>query len=352
MIKVSLAVTAAALMILIAGAWPMCGAPEVYRSGFLLLLGGVIGILSFCAGAALTGKQWWRLLLAALLAFIATGCLCGAWMYTVAGIEFAAGGEWRWLGSLGRWIMATAMLGMVGVSFVGVFRLMTHRLWLAAVHFSLVAMGIGCFADYCGEVKGPLVLSMPQEGEVPMMQKSVYDGNRLHPFGFSLGLKQFTVLRYEDAVTCRLCVYKNGRWLVQTELTPQNGILKTDGISVPLSELKMLPGMPHAMYVLEDGRVIVKNDAPVKSYEAVCVIENEGKREEYRLRVNEPISYNGWLFYLMHCDTEAGKQTVYVTARCAPGRPWMIGGMAALMISVAFWCWLPKKKEGGNILAQ
>ncbi len=345
LVKASLAVIASALIILIAGAWPLDGTPEVYRSGFLLLLGGVIGILSFCAGVTLTGKQWWRLLLSSLLTFIAAGCLCGAWLYTVAGIGFASGGEWRWLGSLGRWIMAAAMLGIVGVSAVGIFRLMTGRLWLAAVHFSLVAMGGGCFLDYCSEIKGTLRLPVPQNGEAPFMQENVYDGNRMHPFGFSLGVRQFTVLRYADAVTCRLCVYKNGQWQVQTELIPQNGILKTDDISVPLSELKIFPCIPHAMYVLEDGRVIVKNEAPVKSYEAVCVIETDGKKEEYRLRVNEPISHNGWLFYLMHCDNEQGKQTVYVTARCAPGRPWVIGGMVALMISVAFWCWLPSRKE-------
>lgn len=345
LIKASLAVTAAALVILMAGAWPVGGAPEVYRSGFLLLLGGVIGALSFCAGITLTGKQWWRLLLSALLAFIATGCLCGAWMYTVAGIDFAAGGGWRWLGSLGRWIMATAMLGIVGVSAVGIFRLMSSRLWLATVHFSLVSMGIGCLADYCGEIKGSLSLPVAQNGQPPVMQESVYVGNCLYPFGFSFGIKQFTVSRYDDAVTCCLCIYKNGQWQVQSEMTPQNGILKTDNFSVPLSELKTLPGMPYAMYVLEDGRVIVKNEAPVKSYDAVCVIENGGKTEEHHILVNEPVSYNDWIFYLMHCDFSQGRQTVYITARCAPGRPWMIGGMAALMLSVACWCWLPSRKE-------
>ncbi len=343
LLKAGIAAKAAAVVILIAGAWPLGGAPAVYHSGFLLSLGALIGLLCLCAGARMAGKRWLRLLPAALLAFIAAGCLCGAWMYAKAGIEFALSGEWKWLGSLGRWVTALALLGIAGVAAAGVHRLMDVRLWLAAAHFSLAVMGIGCFSDYAGEVKGTLFLTAAEEGAPVPMQHGLHQEGRSYPFGFSIGLLGFSVEYYDDA-PCGLYAYEEGQWKLKRELTPREGVLHVEeGLDVPLGRLKTLSGMPHPMYVLEDGRVLLKGAAPVKSYDALCTVTTNGRDEKRHVRVNEPLAQGGWLFYLADYREVHGRPGVYLTARYAPGRPWMLGGMGALLVSTAFWCWTPRR---------
>lgn len=332
----------AALLLLLAGALPGGGVPAVYRGGLMCALGAALALASLYGVFRLSGRAWWRLLLSLVMAFLLVGGVAAVWMYGAQAWRFAAGGEWRWLGSLGFLCTAFFGAGMAAVGGFGLWRLMNRRLWLAAVHLSLVAMGLGVMLDHAGEVKGQVAMLSAQNGGRPMMHSRLEAGRTAYPFGFSVGVKNFEVTYYEGN-TYGLYAYEGRGWKrVATAEAERENIAFPGGIEVAEKDVKPLPGMPRPMFVLGGGQVVVKEPAPVKSYEALCLVEDGAETAEFSVRVNEPLSYKDWIFYLSsYREGHGGAPVVLMTARRAPGRPWMLGGIAGLLVATAFWCWMP-----------
>ncbi len=340
---------AAALLLLVAGALPAGGAPAVYRGGLMVFLALVLGLLSLYAVLRLAGREWWRLALALAMGFLFVGGVAAMWMYGLEGWRFASGGEWRWLGGLGLWCTAFIGAGMAAVGGLGVYKLMNGRLWLAAVHLSLVAMGLGCMADMTGEVKGMVAMPSAQNRGRAAMRDRLEDEGKAYPFGFSIGVKNFEVTYYESK-TYGLYAYEGRSWKHLASTEAEDGGISFPGESrLSESDVKPLPGMPRPMYVLGGGKVVVKEEAPVKSYEALCVIEDGKDSVELPVRVNEPLFRGDWIFYLLSFRDVRGEPVVQMMARRSPGRIWMLGGIAGLLVSTAFWCWMPREGKEASV---
>lgn len=339
---------AAALLLVVAGALPVGGAPSVYRSGLMLALAAAISLFCLYAALRLAGRGWWRLLLALVMALMLVAGVAAAWMYGLEGWKFAQRGTWNWLGSLGMWCTTFFGGGMAVIGGWGMFRLLDRRLWLAALHLSLVAMGIGCFADFFGETKGMMQLPSAQNRGSVAMHEQLVDGGRAYPFGFSVGVKNFEVSFYDNA-SYGLYEFAAGRWRRLALADAEDGrVAFHGGIDVAVADVKPLPGMPRPMYVLGGGRVVVKEQPSVKSYEATCVVEQGNELSEHGVRVNEPLFYGDWIFYLLSYKDVHGTPHVQMMARRSPGRPWVLGGIGGVLLSTAFWCWLPTFKQTGE----
>lgn len=339
---------AAALLLVVSGALPVGGTPAVYRGGLLLALAAAISLASLYAALKLSGRQWWRLALALLMAFMLVGGVSAAWMYGLEGWRFAQGGEWKWLGSLGMWCTAFFGCGMAIVGAWGMYRLLDRRLWLAALHLSLVAMGLGCFADYMGETKGMMTLPSAQNTGRMAMHEQLVDEGRAYPFGFSVGVKNFEVSYYGNG-SYGLYEFAAGRWKRLALADERDGRVSFPGdVDVAVKDIKDLPGMPRPMYVIGGGRVVVKEEAPVKSYEATCVVEQGNQLTEHMVRVNEPLFCGDWIFYLLNYRDVHGVPHVQMMARRSPGRLWMLGGIGGLLLSTVFWCWMPAQQPQGE----
>ncbi len=79
MMKVAVMVLGAVLLLLVAGAFPYNGAPQVYRSGMMLVLGGVVGLLCLYAAFRLAGGCWGRLPAVMARLFVSCGGVAGVW---------------------------------------------------------------------------------------------------------------------------------------------------------------------------------------------------------------------------------------------------------------------------------
>lgn len=340
----------AALLLLVAGALPVGGAPAVYRGGLMLVLAAAMGLVSLYAVFRLAGREWWRLALALAMGVLFVGGISAVWMYGREGWRFASGGEWRWLGGLGLWCTAFFGAGMAAVGGFGVYRLMNRRLWLAALHLALVAMGLGCMADYTEEVKGMVAMPSAQNREKPVMHDRLDDRGQAYPFGFSIGVKNFEITYYESK-TYGLYSYTGKGWKRLASAEAENGRVVFPGeIEIADREVRPLPGMPRPMYVHGGGKVVVKEEDPVKSYEALCVIEDGKETVELPVRVNQPIFYGEWIFYLSSFrEGPVGGPIVLMTARRTPGRLWMLGGIAGLLVATAFLCWMPGEGKEGAV---
>lgn len=341
---------AAALLLVVAGALPVGGAPEVYRGGLMLALAAAILLASLYAAFRLAGREWWRLVLALVMGFMLVGGVAAAWMYGLEGWHFARSGEWKWLGSLGMWCTAFFGCGMAVVGAWGLYRLLDRRLWLAAMHLALVAMGVGCLADCAGEVKGMMTMPSARKAGRVAMRERLAVGERVYPFGFSVGVKDFKISYYDNAAYGLYEFTGTGGWKRLALAHEEEGgrLAFPGGVNLLAKELKTLPGMPRPMHVLGGGRVVVEEEPTVKSYEAVCVIEEEGKLTEQIVRVNEPLHYKDWIFYLLSYRDAHGVPSVQMMARRSPGRPWMLGGIGGLALSTVFWCWSPDKQKANK----
>lgn len=342
-VKLSIMLMGAALLLLLAGALPLGGVPSVYRGGLMAALGAALSVASLYAAFRLSGRAWWRLLLALVMGFLFVGGVAAVWMYGAQALRFAAGGEWRWLGGLGFLCTAFFGAGMAAVGGFGVWRLMNKHLWLAAVHLSLVAMGLGVMADRAGEVKGLMAMPSAQNKGRPTMHAQFEDaGKAVYPFGFAVGVKNFDVTYYEGN-TYGLYAYEGRAWKRLASAEAKDGTIAfPGGVEVASNDVKPLPGMPRPMFVLGGGKVVVKEQPPVKSYEALCRVEDGEKTAEFTVRVNEPLFYGDWMFYLSsYREGQGGHPVVLMTARRSPGRIWMLGGIAGLLVATAFWCWMP-----------
>lgn len=339
-------VLGAACVLLLAGGFPLMGAPEVYRSGVMLLLGLIAALLSLWGAWRIAVGQRVRLVFGLVFLFFTVIGLVMMGRYTSQGIEFARQGGPMWMGALA--MFCTALSGVVFFAVFGylTYRVMTRRLWLAGIHAALTLLTIGVYVDYKYEIR--TMLALPADGTVSADSVRTRSGEVL-PLGFSLKVDSFSVAHY-DNVTYTLYTMAQGRPVHPVQLEEQGDSLVAGNESWDKNLLKTAPGMQHPFYLVPGTppRVILQNPPAVKDYCAACVVntDHRGRPEQRRqqLRVNDPISCKGWLISLVSYDSHHGRTLVRLQARRAPGRITALSGMVGIIICSACWCWWKKEE--------
>lgn len=348
--KASIAVLAAVCLLLAAGGFPLMGAPAVYKGGMMLILAALAALLALWGGWRLAKGRRAQFVFGLVSVFLATAGLVAVWQFGTQAAAYARIGGAMWFGAAGM-----ASLALVGLLFTAIFgffmlKLMDNRLWLAGAHWSFCLLAAGAGIDYCGEVSCPLWL--PANGSA-IEEAQAADGTKFS-LGFKLQAEDFGIERYDDAPPAyTLYQWTGGKWNPIARPNLQNGRLIHGQESWPANSLQKNPFLGSQPYVLlqgEPARLLMQDEPAVRSYHARCRVTSSYRgREEAReetLRVNEPISCNGWRIYLMGYRPMGGGALLQLEARRAPGRLPALAGMVGLIICCAFWCWgKPKPRD-------
>ena len=338
----------AACVLLLAGAFPLLGAPEVYRGGAMMLLGALVVLLCLWGGWRLaTGKRVQLVCGLVFLFFTVTG-LSMLFQYGAKAVEYAGIGGPMWAGAVGMGCVA-----LTGVVFMAVFGFLCYRvmnapvLWLAGVHWAVALLGIGAFADAAYEVRVPVTL--PADARTELTELVLDDGRRFD-LGFRLRIDDFRVQHYDDA-TYTLYSFEKGRPGPAQQVERRGDMLHLGSESWPVSSLTSAPGMPHPFLMLpgNPARVLVQKPGTVKDYcaQVVAFTDHRGRPETHKaeLRVNSPFACKDWRFSLSSYRQEAGRTEVLLQARRAPGRFAALTGMLGIIICTVVWCWWRKEEQ-------
>lgn len=346
-LKATLAMLAAACVLLLAGAFPLMEAEGVYRGGAMLLAGILLLVCAAWGAWRLSAGHRKRLIGGCICLFFAGAGVAVTWQFAAMGIRMAQTGGPLWMGAVAMFCTA-----LTGVLFTGIFGYFCHRamnsarLWLAGAHACFALLLCGAYTDYFFEQRADLMLTAGSGQEAKEVTTAA--GETL-PLGFGIQVDSFSVTHY-DNVSYTLYTMRQGQPTDPQPVEQKGDRLCFGNESRAASELKTAPGMPRPFLLLEGEppRVILQNAPTVKDYSAACTIHTDHKgRPETRheaLRVNEPLECKGWLIYLTNYrDTPHGAQ-VQLQARRAPGRIPALSGIVGLLICLPMWC--AKRRNG------
>lgn len=358
LLKSALMLIGAACVLLLAGAAPYAGVPEVYHSGPMLVLGVLAGLVSLWGAWRLSAGQRAQFVVGSISTFFVTAGVVTVWMYGCKAVEYIQMGGGGWFGAL-----ASACTMVVGVLFILIFgyfmlRLMKPRLWLAAVHLSCAFVVVGAFVDYCAEERAEL--AVPLGSQEPITELTTVAGNTL-PLGFGLKVDSFEISYYDEAPLTSRCshvliTYADGSYqpylwsgkvwvpLPPGHYTVKDNVLEFGGRVFDLTKLRQYPQFTCPL-LLESAPMPcgLASGGTVKEYKAACTLETQHRgRPETRhelLRVNEPIACGDWRLYLQRYDYDPFSNTVrpVLLVRRAPGRWFAMVGMVGIIICTACW---------------
>lgn len=343
--KAALIILGASCTLLVAGAFPLMGAPAVYKSGAMLLIGILAATLAFLGGWKLAKGQRLRFLAGGACTFFTLTGLAALWEFIPQALSYARLGGAMWFGAIG--MGSLALVGLLFTLIFGYFtcRLMNRRLWLAGAHWCLVLLALGAYTDYLGETT--CTLHLPADGKSSLSEARSRDG-QTHSLGFTLQANSFSI-EYHDTgePSFTLFQWKENHWEPLADLKPQGGVLSYKQESWPVGSLRQStdPGIqPYLLLPGEPARLLVQHPSPVRQYHAECLLTapHRGQLEKrtVTLRVNEPISCEGWQIYLMGYQPMGNTALLQLEARRAPGRlPFALPGMIGIIICTAGWCW-------------
>lgn len=337
----------AGCVLLLAGGFPLLGAPDVYRGGAMLCLGILTLLVSLFGAYSIARGQAIRMTLGMIFLFFAVIGVIMAWRFIAQGIEFIQTGGIMWMGAIA--MFCTAVSGFIFLAVFGylVKRLMTRRLWLAGLHLSVAVLTLGAYIDYVGEEKTELII--PADGQTVVDSVTLKNGEK-RALDFSLRIDQFDVSYYDNA-TYAIYAMDKGRASKPQQVRREGDMLVAGDEKWPVSSLRTAPGMQQPFLLLEGEpmRVLLQHAPAVREYHASCFIKttHRGRPEQRKasLRVNEPLDCKGWLITLMDYRQSQGKTYVRMQARKAPGRIAALSGMVGVMICSVFWCWWKKEEE-------
>lgn len=327
-LKTTLMLLGAGVVLLLAGAMPVGGVPEVYHGGLMRALGLLVALACLWGTCRLARGKALRLCAALPCALLTAAALVAAG---------EADDSQTWL--------AAACLAAACAAGYAALRLMTPRLWLAALHVCIAALLGGVYADYYGKVSGAVTL--PADGRTTAQAMTPQDGGEPVPLGFTLRVDSFDVSYYD---TTAYTVYEMGsggfRSLGKPELHGDRLVLGQE--SWPLAELKSAPGMPRPYLLLpgEPPRIIMQDTPTVRDYAAACTLQQPGAAPLHRtLRVNKPLSCGGWQVSLMNHSAGRGDTRLLMMASRAPGRLPVLVSLVGIIICTACWCWARKPEQ-------
>lgn len=355
----------AACVLLVAGAFPVLGAPVVFKGGVMILLGVVAALLSLWGGWRLSAGKHAQFIFGLVSLYFTTSGLIAAWMYGSKAVSHAMLGGAMWFGALA--MVCTMVVGLLFATIFGFFllRLMKPRLWLAGAHWCCALIVAGAMVDFCAEKNAYLYATAGSGGRIDQVVTPA--GGPL-PLGFALQVNDFKVAHYDTPQTAparhhlmirenrgeyEAFVYMQNRWV---PLPP--GHLKREGTVLHLGErtfnvadVKAHPGLTHPCLMVSSPMPAgISSSGTVQEYSADCTVYTDHRgRPETRhenLRVNHPIACKDWHLYLLSYDYNpiSNKVTVLLQARKAPGRWYTLAGMVGLIICTACWCWWKREK--------
>ncbi len=340
----------AAGLLLLAGGFPLVGEPAVYRSGLMLGLGIAVALLALWGGWRIAAGQKARYVCGLVSCFFTCSGLMVLWMYGSKALQYAAMGGTMWFGAMG--MACTAMVGVLFTCIFGYFtyRLMTRRLWLAGVHWSLTLLALGIYMDYCGEVRA--AAQLPSNGRVTVCEVMTTAGEKIL-LPFTLRVDNFTASYYgEDSYS--LYRREGEGWELLGHPTVEVDCLKFGEEMWALQDLRNMPGMPQPCLLLpatgeQTERLLMRNARTVKDYAATCHIETthrgRGEVRDEVVRVNQPLHCKGWLIYLNSYSPMSSSTLVTLQLRKAPGRFPALAGMVGIILCTACWCWWRREEE-------
>lgn len=333
----------AACVLLLAGGFPCMGAPAVYHSGAMHMVGILAALFSALAGWRIAIGERRRFIGGLLCIFFAASGAVAAYQFGQQAIHMAQQGGPLWFGAIGMGCTATVGLLFAGLFGFFAYRLMHTRLWLAGIHWALTLIALGAYIDYCGERQITLCMPVGHPGGVSTLTAP---NGTVQPLPFTLTVEDFEVLRYHDTRSYTLHQFDGNVWHPLASLPQENGYLQLpQGQRINISELHTAPGMTTPFLLLpgQPARLVMQDIPPVREYRATCRIDTtyRGRPETRReiLRVNSPLHSKGWNIYLMNYRETAASPEVELLFRYAPGRILALAGMVGLILCTACWCW-------------
>lgn len=117
--------------------------------------------------------------------------------------------------------------------------------------------------------------------------------------------------------------------------------------SVPISILKdEKTGKWTDRYTFDNGCTLMRENAVPKEFEAkIRIVPKNGDEFTSILKVNSPVSYEGWRIYLVSFGNDR-KPYVQLSAKKDPGRGTVIAGIWILMIGTFISCFKRKERFG------
>lgn len=371
LLKATLMVLGASCVLLLAGAFPVLGAPAVFRGGVMILLGIVAALLALWGGWRLSAGKHAQFLFGLVSLYFTTAGLVVAWMYGCMAVEHALLGGAMWFGALA--MACTMVVGLLFASIFGFFllKLMKPRLWLAGVHWCCTFIVLGAMVDFCAETRA-YIYTTADNGEIKgdVIDSVVTPSGEKLPLGFTLQVTDFSVLHYEahqteparhhlmilgDGAKYQAFIYEREKWVPVPEgyMTRVGDELKLPGRSFKVADVKQYPGLQYLCLLASTPApyATVNHSSVVKEYSAACTVNTDHRgRPETRketLKVNYPIFCKDWRIYLLDYkyDALSNRMLLMLEARRAPGRWFALTGMVGLIICTACWCWWKREKH-------
>lgn len=339
LLKATLMLLGALIVLLLAGGFPLTEAPAVYHGGAMLAAGVGVVALSLLGMWRLAAGQSARLMIGLLCAFLSGVGIAGLGYFGMQACEYVGLGGAMWFGAIGMGCMAGVGL-LFGIIFGFLaWRLMQPALWLAALHFFIVIILAGACADLL--FSESFLISSP----VAAARDIVQPPRGSHP-GFDMRITGFELTHHDSGESYSLLRHESGRWVhIGTPVRKGENIVYGSE-SWPVSSLVQSPRVAQPFYLLpgKPPRLLLKQDAPVKDYCAKVrfTIRRAGQPDEVReeqVRVNKPATCEGWRYYLVSYNKLGNGDTeVQLLKRRAPGRFCVLLGLIGVIVSTACWC--------------
>ncbi len=243
------------------------------------------------------------------------------------------------------------------------------RLSFFITHLSIVAILVGCLVGMFFTVKSEFSLKVGREyvyREVPGPRKERSMQGMGHPMdsgniplGFGIAVDKFDVEHFPAEYDMFLPVEKTDPYGQKHQdydysktYYVKNGDFKFDnGTVVSVDQLRNKEtGRWSQQHIVEGVGILQLAPLRDKHYEVELLLlkDEEGEDTELRkMKINYPVTYNGWKLYLMSYDKQYN-QYITISARRDPGRILVVGGFWALMLGVVMMCFGASVVKGGR----
>jgi hypothetical protein len=224
-------------------------------------------------------------------------------------------------------------------------RFVRRRQWAECLaHLGAAVILAGGLIDSRWAIKAEL--QVPVGAEPPVERLDVGD-RRSVDFGFGISVPRFEVVFYEPDYY--LYQLRTGAPASPEQQDPRDFELvgkfrvRPDGLLDLGRHGQVKPGLlgtPEGewtpMYRLNERAVLQLGSRTPRSFDAVLRIDQGARKSDQSLRVNHPVSCQGWKFYLMSYgdDGVSAGRTAVLLARRAPGRPAVVAGIWMCLIGV------------------
>ncbi|MCG9895072.1 MAG: cytochrome c biogenesis protein ResB [Fimbriimonadaceae bacterium] len=189
----------------------------------------------------------------------------------------------------------------------------------------------------------------PPQAALARLDPSYEDGFDLVPYGGFLGQgtshriaeDKVEVQQFRDgAVYAGDEGWKHAPWkttgpAAKVKVTLPDGTGETGWIAAGAADT------PQSHLRISDGLALVMLDPKPKEFRSLITIRHQGREIKKTLKVNEPITVEGWTLYQLSYDDKAGKASAYSTLEVVRdhGLPVVYLGMALMVLGACLHLW-------------